>query len=161
MGRSGGRKLVAAFDGGAISSNGGVTLLAGADHKLKLAERLATCFTDLRVVEAIKRTLPDLLRQRLFGLGLGCQDLIDHNTLRHDLAFTAVLGKAGGALAGKSTLSRLEHVSKIGQDRHHKLDHDGKVIERLFVDLFLEAHAEPRQRIKIDLDATDAPLYGD
>lgn len=161
LGRSGGRKLVGAFDGGAISSNGGVTLLAGADRKLQLAERLAACFTDLRIVEAIKHTLPDLLRQRLFGLGLGCEDLIDHDTLRHDPALTAVLGKPGGALAGKSTLNRLEHASKIGQDRHHKLDHDGKAIERLFVDLFLEAHAEPRQRIEIDLDATDAPLYGD
>jgi hypothetical protein len=55
----------------------------------------------------------------------------------------------------------LEHASKIGQDRHHKLDHDGKAIERLFVDLFLEAHGEPRRRIEIDLDATDDPLYGD
>lgn len=161
LGRSGGRKLVGAFDGGAISSNGGVTLLAGADRKLQLAERLAACFTDLRVVDAIKHTLPDLLRQRLFGLGLGCEDLIDHDTLRHDPALTAVLGKPGGALAGKSTLNRLEHASKIGQDRHHKLDHDGKAIERLFVDLFLEAHVEPRRRIEIDLDATDDPLYGD
>lgn len=161
LGRSGGRKLVGAFDGGAISSNGGVALLAGADQKLRLAERLAACFTDLRVADAIKHTLPDLLRQRLFGLGLGCEDLIDHDTLRHDPALTAVLGKPGGALAGKSTLNRLEHASKIGQDRHHKLDHDGKAIERLFVDLFLEAHGEPRRRIEIDLDATDDPLYGD
>jgi len=161
LGRSGGRKLVGAFDGGAISSNGGVALLAGADRKLRLAERLAACFTDLRVADAIKHTLPDLLRQRLFGLGLGCEDLIDHDTLRHDPALTAVLGKPGGALAGKSTLNRLEHASKIGQDRHHKLDHDGKAIERLFVDLFLEAHGEPRRRIEIDLDATDDPLYGD
>jgi len=161
LGRSGGRKLVGAFDGGAISSNGGVTLVAGADRKLQLAERLAACFTDFRVVDAIKHTLPDLLRQRLFGLALGCEDLIDHDTLRHDPALTAVLGKPGGTLAGKSTLNRLEHASKIGQDRHHKLDHDGKAIERLFVDLFLEAHAEPRQRIEIDLDATDDPLYGD
>ena len=161
LGRSGGRKLVGAFDGGAISSNGGVALLAGADRKLRLAERLAACFTDLRVADAIKHTLPDLLRQRLFGLGLGCEDLIDHDTLRHDPALTAVLGKPGGALAGKSTLNRLEHASKIGQDRHHKLDHDGKAIERLFVDLFLDAHREPRRRIVIDLDATDDPLYGD
>ena len=93
LGRSGGRKLVGAFDGGAISSNGGVTLLAGADRKLQLAERLAACFTDLRIVEAIKHTLPDLLRQRLFGLGLDCEDLIDHDTLRHDPALTAMLSK--------------------------------------------------------------------
>ena len=161
LGRSGGRKLVGAFDGGAISSNGGVALLAGADRKLRLAERLAACFTDHRVAEAIKHTLPDLLRQRIFGLALGYEDLIDHDALRYDPALAAVIDKPGGALAGKSTLNRLEHASKIGRDRHHKLDHDGAAIERLFVDLFLEAHREPPMRIVIDIDATDDPLYGE
>jgi hypothetical protein len=152
---------VGAFDGGAITSNGGVALLAGADGKLRLAERLAACFTDHRMAEAIKHTLPDLLRQRIFGLALGYEDLIDHDALRFDPALAAVIDKPGGALAGKSTLNRLEHASKIGRDRHHKLDHDGASIERLFVDLFLEAHREPPMRIVIDLDATDDPLYGD
>jgi hypothetical protein len=152
---------VGAFDGGAITSNGGVALLAGADGKLRLAERLAACFTDHRMSEAIKHTLPDLLRQRIFGLALGYEDLIDHDVLRFDPALAAVIDKPGGALAGKSTLNRLEHASKIGRDRHHKLDHDGAAIERLFVDLFLEAHREPPMRIVIDLDATDDPLYGD
>ncbi len=161
LGRSGARKLVGAFDGGAITSNGGVALLAGADGKLRLAERLAACFTDHRMAEAIKHTLPDLLRQRIFGLALGYEDLIDHDALRFDPALAAVIDKPGGALAGKSTLNRLEHASKIGRDRHHKLDHDGAAIERLFVDLFLEAHREPPMRIVIDLDATDDPLYGE
>ena len=98
LGRPGARKLVGAFDGGAITSNGGVALLAGADGKLRLAGRLAACFTDRHMAEAIKHTLPDL---------------------RFDPA---------------------RRASKIGRDRHHKLDHDGAAIERLFVDLFLEAH---------------------
>ena len=161
LGRSGGRKLVGAFDGGAITSNGGVTLLAGADRQLGLAERLGRCFTDLRVSDAVKHTLPDLLRQRIFGIALGYEDLIDHDALRFDPALTAVIDKPGGALAGKSTLNRLEHAGKIGQDRHHKLDHDPSAIERLFVDLFLDAHREPPTRIVIDLDATDDPLYGE
>lgn len=161
LGRSGGRKLVGAFDGGAITSNGGVALLAGADQKLGLAERLAACFTDHRVPEAVKHTLPDLLRQRIFGLALGYEDLIDHDALRFDPALAAVIDKPGGALAGKSTLNRLEHAGKIGQDRHHKLDHDPAAIERLFVDLFLDAHREAPMRIVIDLDATDDPLYGE
>jgi Transposase DDE domain group 1 len=161
LGRSGGRKLVGAFDGGAITSNGGVVLLAGAERRLRLAERLSACFTDLRVAGAIKHTLPDLLRQRIFGLALGYEDLIDHDALRFDPALAAVVDKPGGALAGKSTLNRLEHAGKIGQDRHHKLDHDPSAIERLFVDLFLEAHREPPIRIVIDLDATDDPLYGE
>ncbi len=113
------------------------------------------------MAEAIKHTLPDLLRQRIFGLALGYEDLIDHDALRFDPALAAVIDKPGGALAGKSTLNRLEHASKIGRDRHHKLDHDGAAIERLFVDLFLEAHREPPMRIVIDLDATDDPLYGE
>jgi hypothetical protein len=86
LGRSGARKLVGAFDGGAITSNGGVALLAGADGKLRLAERLAACFTDHRMTEVIKHTLPDLLRQRIFGLALGYEDLIDHDALRFDPA---------------------------------------------------------------------------
>ena len=161
LGRSGGRKLVGAFDGGAITSNGGVALLAGADARLHLAERLAACFTDHRMPEAIKHTLPDLLRQRIFGLALGYEDLIDHDALRFDPALAAVINKPGGALAGKSTLNRLEHASKIGQDRHHKLDHDAEAIEQLFLNLFIEAHREAPIRIEIDLDATDDPLYGD
>jgi hypothetical protein len=161
LGRSGSRKLVGAFDGGAITSNGGVALLAGADRKLRLADRLAACFTDHRVADAIRHKLPDLLRQRIFGLALGYEDLIDHDALRFDPGLAAVIDKAGGALAGKSTLNRLEHAGKIGQDRHHKLDHDGQAIERLFVDLFLDAHSEPPVRIVIDLDATDDPVYGE
>lgn len=161
LGRSAGRKLVGAFDGGAITSNGGVALLAGADRRLRLAERLTACFTDFRVADAIKHTLPDLLRQRIFGLALGYEDLIDHDALRDDPALAAVLDKPGARLAGKSTLNRMEHAGKIGSDRHHKLDHDVDAIERLFVDVFLDAHREPPSRIVLDLDATDDPLYGE
>jgi hypothetical protein len=161
LGRSGGRKLVGAFDGGAITSNGGVVLVAGVDRQVRLAERLAACFTDHRMAEAIKHALPDLLRQRIFGLALGYEDLIDHDKLRHDPALAAVIDKPGGTLAGKSTLNRLEHAAKIGLDRHHKLDHDPAAIERLFVDLFLEAYRAPPRRIVLDLDATDDPLYGE
>jgi hypothetical protein len=152
---------VGAFDGGAITSNGGVVLLGAADRSIRLAERLAGAFRDLRVAEAITHTVPDLLRQRIFGLALGYEDLIDHDALRHDPALTAALDKPCGTLAGKSTLNRLEHAGKIGLDRHHKLDHDVNAIERLPVDIFLEAHAKPPSRIVLDLDATDDPLYGD
>jgi hypothetical protein len=161
FGSSGGRKLVGAFDGGAITSNGGVVLLGAADKTIGLCERLAACFTDHRAADAVKHALTDLLRQRIFGIALGYEDLIDHDTLRFDPALTAVLDKPTGILAGKSTLNRLEHASKIGPDRHHKLDHDGQAIERLFVDLFMEAYREPPVRIVLDLDATDDPLHGE
>lgn len=161
FGSSDGRKLVGAFDGGAITSNGGAVLLGQADRSLRLIERLAGCFTDHRHTGLIKHETVDLLRQRIFGLALGYEDLIDHDALRHDPALTAVLDKPGGQLAGKSTLNRLEHAGKIGLDRHHKLDHDVGAIERLLVDIFLEAYAKPPARIVLDLDATDDPLYGD
>ena len=94
FGRSGGRKLVGAFDGGAITSNGGVVLLAAAESRLRLADRLADCFKDLRVAAAIKHTLPDLLRQRIFGLALGYEDLIDHDALRFDPALAAAINNS-------------------------------------------------------------------
>jgi len=152
---------VGAFDGGAITSNGGVVLLAAADRAIGLSRRLAQCFKDLRLADAVRHSVPDLLRQRIFGLALGHEDLIDHDALRNDPALAAVLDKPAGRLAGKSTLNRMEHAGKIGHDRHHKLDHDVDAIERLFVDIFLDAHFEPPSRIVLDLDATDDPLYGE
>jgi len=128
LGRSGGRKLVGAFDGGAITSNGGVALLAAADRAIGLSQRLAQCFTDYRLAGAIRHSAPDLLRQRIFGIALGHEDLIDHDALRDDPALAAVLGTLDGPLAGKSTLNRMEHAAKIGRDRHHKLDRDAEAI---------------------------------
>ena len=142
FGSSGGRKLVGAFDGGAITSNGGAVLLAAADRRIGLSSRLAACFRDLRDGARITHTIADLLRQRLYGLALGHEDLIDHDALRHDPALTAALDKPGDALAGKSTLNRLEHAGKIGIDRHHKFDHVPDAIERVFVDVFLDAYRE-------------------
>lgn len=160
FGSSGGRKLVGAFDGGAISSNGGVVLLAAADRRIGLSRRLADCFKDHRSAERVEHGLADLLRQRIFAQALGHEDLIDHDTLRFDPALMAALDRPEDALAGKSTLNRLEHAGKIGRDRHHKLDHDASAIERLFVDLFMDAHRQPPVRITLDLDATDDPLHG-
>jgi hypothetical protein len=122
---------------------------------------MAACFRDLRTADAVKHSVVDLLRQRMFGIALCYEDLIDHDALRFDPALTAVLDKPTGQLAGKSTLNRLEHAGKIGLDRHHKLDHDPAAIERLPVDIFLDAFSEPPRRIVIDLDATNDPLYGE
>ena len=81
FGSSGGRKLVGAFDGGAITSNGGALLLGAADRSIRLTDRLAKCFRDLRLADGITHTIADLLRQRIFGLALGYEDLIDHDQL--------------------------------------------------------------------------------
>ena len=160
FGTSGGRLLVGAFDGGAITSNGGVLLLGAADRAIGLTERAARCFRDLRSPEWIRHPLGNLIQQRVYGLALAYEDLVDHDQLRHDPALAATLGRPGGVLAGKSTLNRLEHAGKIGADRYHKLDHNPQAFERLFVDVFLDAHAAPPTRIVLDLDATDSTLYG-
>ena len=90
FGSSGGRKLVGAFDGGAITSNGGALLLGAVDRRIRLTAKLARCFTDHRLPDAIHHALPDLLRQRIFGLALGYEDLLDH-----DLDLPHISGEPG------------------------------------------------------------------
>ena len=152
--------MVVGFHGGAITSHAGALLLGATDRAIGLIRRFTECFRDARSPERVEHEVATLVGQRIFALALGYEDLIDHDQLRHDPALAAVLDKPGGRLAGKSTLNRLEHADKIGQDRHHKFDHDGRAIERLFPEVFMDAHCEPPIRIEIDLDATDDPLYG-
>jgi hypothetical protein len=104
----------------------------------------------------------------VFGLALGYEDLNDHDDLRRDPVLGVLLGKLErdgdepSPLAGKSTLNRLEHAPGAGKrPRYHKISHDGAAIERLFVELFLDAHAKAPRQIVLDLDATDDPLHGD
>lgn len=80
-----------AFDGGAITSNGGVVLLAAADTRIGLSRRLGRCFTDLRLTPAIRHSLADQLRQRIFAIGLRDENLIGHDALLDDPALAAVL----------------------------------------------------------------------
>jgi hypothetical protein len=103
---------VGAFVGGAITSNGGVVLLAADDKRIGLGERLARCFNALRLPEAVTHAVPELLRQRTIAIALGHEDLIDHDALPDDPVLTAVLDKPGGRLAGKSTINRLEHCQR-------------------------------------------------
>jgi hypothetical protein len=161
------RRVVAAFDGGTVSSDAGALLLGKADAALGLIDRLAACFTDSRAPGAIEHTVRTLIGQRVFGMALGYEDLNDHESLRHDPVFGALLGKlepkrraACAALAGKSTLNRLELHESCGSSRYHKIHPDGPAIERLWVDLFLDAHCEAPSEIILDLDATDDPLHG-
>jgi hypothetical protein len=156
---------VAAFDGGAISSDAGGLLLGQADRAIRLTERLATCFTDTRVAELVEHSVGTLVMQRVVGIALGYEDLIDHDELRHDPVLAVLAGKLVAhradcaPLAGKSTLNRLE-LSQPEPTRYHKVSHDPAAIERLFVDLFLEAHRRAPAQIILDLDATDDPLHG-
>jgi hypothetical protein len=106
-----------------------------------------------------------MVAQRVFGIALGYEDLIDHDQLRHDPVLATLAGKLTARrqdcapLAGKSTLNRLEHAP-LTPSRYPKIGHDAAAIEGLFVTLFLEAHKTPPERIILDLDATDDPLHG-
>jgi hypothetical protein len=161
-----GRQVIAAFDGGEVTSDAGALLLGAANRALGLVRRLAGCFTDGRAPELVEHTVETMLMQRICGIALGYEDLVDHDQLRHDPVLATLAGKLEARrkdcapLAGKSTLNRLEHASASALDRYHKIGHDGAAIEELFVALFLEAHATPPERIVIDLDATDDPLHG-
>ena len=160
-----GRAVVAAFDGGAVTSDAGGLLLGATDRAVGLSRRFALCFRDVRRHELVEHEVVTLVGQRMFGIALGYEDLNDHDVLRHDPVMAVLAGKLAArrrdcaAVAGKSTLNRLE-LSRPEPTRYHKISHDPAAIEALFVDLFLESHARPPAQIVLDLDATDDPLHG-
>jgi hypothetical protein len=172
----GGREIVARFDGGRVTSDGGGILLREIEERFHLVEKFAACFTDHRDPELIEHPLVDLLKQRLFGLCLGYEDLNDHDWLRHDALLAVIVGKEdpegndreclrdqGKALAGKSTLNRLE-LTPVGADagdRYKKISANIRATHDFLVEAFLVQHASPPKRIVLDLDATDDPIHGD
>jgi hypothetical protein len=113
-----GRRVVAGFDGGAITSDAGTLLLGATDRAIGLVRRFAACFADERSPDRVEHGLATLVGQRVFGLALGYEDLVDHDALRHDPVLAATMGKLAArradcaALAGKSTLNRLEQASR-------------------------------------------------
>ena len=158
------RAVQARFDGGAMTSDGGAVLLREVDRVTGLLSQLAACFRDAR--DPARRTHPvaALVRQRVYGLALGYEDLNDHDQLRHDPLF-AVLAEAAdltAPLAGKSTLNRLElSAATVAEaERYKKIAVDHAAVDRLLVDVFLQAHPVPPTEIVLDLDATDDPVHG-
>lgn len=173
--RVGRREIVARFDGGRVTSDGGGILLREIEERFGFIERFAACFTDHRDPELIEHSLVDLLKQRLFGLCLGYEDLNDHDWLRHDAMLAVLVGKEdpeghdrrrrpdrGKALAGKSTLNRLEltPVGSNGTNRYKKIVAHLHQIHDFLVDAFLIQHTSAPRRLVLDLDATDDPIHG-
>ncbi len=160
-----GRKVVASFDGGRITSDAGALLLGAADRVVGLTRRLGACFTDARDPALIEHEVETLVMQRVVGIVLGYEDVNDHDQLRHDPVLAVLAGKLAARrsdcapLAGKSTLNRLE-LSRPEPSRYARLSADMAAIETLFVDLFLDAHGRAPAQITLDLDATDDPLHG-
>jgi hypothetical protein len=169
------RQVVARFDGGSISSDGGGLLLREVDRRARILQRFAACFVDYRRPELIEHSVTELVSQRVYGLALGYEDLNDHEELRWDPLLGLLAGKAdpqglsrvrerdrGKALAGKSTLNRLELTpAQTGpQARYKKIAMRPEAIDELLVTVFIEAYEQPPQQIVLDVDATDDPLHG-
>lgn len=170
------RKVQGAFDGGHLSSDGGVLLLRETDERFAIIERLAACFTDYRNPDSVEHQLIELLRQRVHGIALGYEDLNDHNELRLDPLLALAAGKTdpegmdrvreedrGKPLASPSTLNRLELTPEDAnaESRYQKVVYQGELIEALLVEFFLESFKKAPKEIILDFDATDDPLHGD
>src|SRR5689334_19980988 len=135
-----GRNVVAAFDGGSMSSEAGALLLGAADRAIRLTERFAKCFIDARNPGLIEHLVTTLVGQRVVGIALGYEDLNDHDELRRDPVMAVLAGKLKARrrncepLAGKSRLNRMER-SLPAPSRYHKVSHTPAAIERLFLPL--------------------------
>ena len=171
----GAREVVARFDGGPVTSDAGGLLLREVEAKFGFIEQFTACFTDHRDTDRVEHTLTELLKQRVFGLCLGYEDLIDHDRLRHDSLLAVLVDKKdpqggervrvqdrGKALAGKSTLNRLEltPVRANAQSRYKKIVAHLDAMQRFLVEAFVQQQLLPPERIVLDLDTTDFPLHG-
>lgn len=158
------REVVARFDGGELTSDGGVLLLREVEARTGIMAGFADCFRDLRDPQRVQHSKQELVKQRVVGLALGYEDLVDHDFLRRDPLLAVALDRvdAERPLAGKSTLNRLEltRAEATAADRYQKIVLDQGALDRLLVTVFIAAHAAPPARIVLDLDATDDPLHG-
>lgn len=155
------REIVAKFDGGTISSDGGAFLLRQTDQRLNLLPRLADCFLDGRNQEQVKHSILEMVSQRIYGLALGYEDVNDHEQLRKDPVFGILAGREEmeRPLAGKSTLNRMELGTGINT-RYQKVTFWKEAVDELLVQVFLESQAKAPAEIILDVDTTDLPLHG-
>ena len=144
------RKIEANFEGGNVSSDGGVLLLREAERRLGLIEALSACLPDPRDPALITHTQQELLGQRIFALAQGYEDLNDHDTLRHDLAWQTAVER-DTALASSPTLCRLEQ----------RVDRRAAVaMHRVLIDQFIASFSAPPKELILDFDATDDRVHG-
>jgi hypothetical protein len=166
--------VVADFEGGTLSSDGGGLLLREVDLREGILDELAKCFRDERHQGYVDHDLRQLIAQRVIGIALGYEDLNDHDQLRYDPLFAAICGAEdpagerrrrdgdkGKALANKATMDRLESA---GQEagRYTKILCDEQKMRGFFVSHFLKFYngGKAPKRIVIDVDATDDEIHG-
>jgi hypothetical protein len=169
------RDVVARFDGGAITSEGGSLLLHRTEQKTGILRQFADCFRDYRDPKRIEHSVRQLLRQRVYGLALGYEDLNDHDQLRADPLLAMLAGKSdiagskrrrkrdrGKAGAGKSTLNRLELTPADADEtsRYKKIALDTAKVDETLVNVYIQRQPRQPAQIVLDLDATDDRLHG-
>ena len=145
------REIEAFFEGGEISNDGGILILREVDRQVKLTSSVAEILKDPRNPSRIVHSLLSQLRQRVYGLALGYEDLNDHQKLRLDIALQAAVER-DTPLASPSTLCRFEHIP----DR----ETIWKLHEILFEN-FVASHKKPPKELVLDFDATDDPVHGE
>lgn len=144
------RKIEGSFSGGDVSSDGGVMLLRQADRRLGLCRALSEVIIDPRAAELITHRQSDLLRQRIYGLALGYEDLNDHDTLRKDLVWQSAVER-DQELASSPTLCRLENRADC---------QSAWAISGVLVDLFMKSFKRAPSELVLDFDATDDRVHG-
>ncbi|MGA3093124.1 MAG: IS1380 family transposase, partial [Terriglobales bacterium] len=170
------REIRGQFDGGSITSDAGALLLREVEKRTNIIGQFAGCFRDYRDPELVEHGVAELVAQRIYGLALGYEDLNDHEELRRDPLLAVLVEKEdltgeqrrrvrdqGRALAGKSTLNRMElGAAKLREkERYKKILLDEGGVDRMLVDVFLQAHSEAPAEIVLDLDSTDIALHGE
>ena len=144
------RQVEARFDGGDVTSNGGVLLLRQADRVLGLTAAVARGLADDRQRGKVRHRFVDMLRQRVFGIALGYEDLNDHDGLRHDLALQTA-AERDGVLASAPTLCRFENRAERSW---------AWAIHGVLVETYIASFAAPPEEIVLDVDATDDAVHG-
>ena len=143
------RQVVADFSAGAVTSDAGALLLREVAEGSRLLRSFAGCFVDYRDPELIEHSVMELVAQRVYAVALGYEDVNDHDELRRDPLLATLVGKVdptgrnrrreadrGKALAGKSTMNRLELADpeKAEAHRYHRIVCDSEAVDRFFVD---------------------------
>jgi len=144
------RKIEANFEGGNVSSDGGVILLRQVDRKLGLTKALDEVLPDRRDPSAITHSQVDLLRQRIYGLALGYEDLNDHATLREDLLWQSAIDR-DSPLASSPTLCRFEN--RINRRAAYEM-------HEVLVNQFIASFEKAPEELILDFDATDDRVHG-
>ena len=171
FGRLNQRTVIADFEGGHISSDGGLILLKQLDAHYSVSDQIARCFTDNRHPSYVEHPIQMQVAQRLYGLVQGYEDVNDHEQLRHDPMLGIAVGKLESdharcaPLAGKSTLNRLEKSyrqdsSEAVDKRYVKTELDPFKLEQVFLDIFIAKRSTPPQVLILDMDVTDDATYG-